>query len=131
MSRFKKSFFFHYILFWSSCNPVILYLELYSYYLPGTPYLLTYIVKWKLRDSRNNLPSNLTSAQQTPKHQPKHKLEKWFIISVDGVRPSVHTYVCTNQTKPIKELNYFSSYCFGWCLGVDHCTTQVLYAFKI
>ena len=37
----------------------------------------------------------------TPKHKPKHKLEKWFIISVDGVGPYVHT----KQNKPIKELN--------------------------
>ena len=29
------------------------------------------------------------------------------------------------KNKPIKELNHFSSQCFGWCLGVDHCTTQV------
>ena len=60
----------------------------------------------------------------TPKHKSKYKLEKWFIISGDGVRPSVHTYVRTNvrtyehtyvtyvrtkQNKPIKELNNFSS----------------------
>ena len=39
----------------------------------------------------------------TPKNKPKHKLEKWFIISSDdGVRPSV-------QNKTIKELNHFSS----------------------
>ena len=38
-------------------------------------------------------------------HKPKHKLEKWFIISGDGVRPSVRT----KQNKPIKELNHFSS----------------------
>ena len=41
---------------------------------------------------------------------PKHKLEKWFIISGDGVR----TYV---QNTPIKELNHFSSKCFGWYFG--------------
>ena len=41
----------------------------------------------------------------TPKHQPKHKLEKWFIISVDGVR-TYETYV---QNKSIKELRNFSS----------------------
>ena len=61
------------------------------------------------------------------KHNPKHKLEKWFIISGDGVRPSlqfIRTYV---QNTPIQELNHFSSKCFGWCLGLDHCTTtQVL-----
>ena len=28
-----------------------------------------------------------------PRHKPKHKLEKWFIISGDGVRPSVCLYV--------------------------------------
>ena len=33
--------------------------------------------------------------------QAQNKLEKWFIISGDGVR--------TKQNKPIKELNYFSS----------------------
>ena len=49
----------------------------------------------------------------------KHKLEKWFIISGEGVR----TYI-TKQTDQ-KELNQFSSLCFGWYLGVDHCTTQV------
>ena len=58
----------------------------------------------------------------TPKHKPKHKLEKWFIISGDGVRPSVRT----KQNKPIKELTPFPASAFGWCLGVDHCTTQVL-----
>ena len=42
----------------------------------------------------------------TPKHTPKHKLEKWFIISSDGVRPSVHMSVRTKQNKPIK--NHFS-----------------------
>ena len=42
----------------------------------------------------------------TPKHKTKHKLEKWFIISGNGVR----TYVCnvrtykTKQNKPIKPL---------------------------
>ena len=34
----------------------------------------------------------------TPKHQPKNKLEKWFIISGDGVRPSLYTYVRTKHT---------------------------------
>ena len=38
----------------------------------------------------------------TSKHKPKHKLEKWFIIFVDGVG----TYV---QNTSIKELNHFSS----------------------
>ena len=37
-----------------------------------------------------------------PKHKPKHKLEKWFIISGDGVR----TYV---QNTMIKEFNHFLS----------------------
>ena len=41
--------------------------------------------------------------------QTKHKLEKWFIISDDGVRPSVLPSVRTKQNKPIKELNHFSS----------------------
>ena len=40
---------------------------------------------------------------------PKHKLEKWFIISGDGVRPSLHKYVRTKQNKPIKMFNHFSS----------------------
>ena len=66
------------------------------------------------------------SCWSTPKHQPKHKLEKWLIISGDGIRPYLHTYVRTKQDKPIKELNHFLSWCFGGCLGVDHCTTQVL-----
>ena len=54
---------------------------------------------------------NKQSYWSTIKHKPKHKLEKWFIISGDGVRPSVHTYayVRTKQNKPIKELNHFSS----------------------
>ena len=29
----------------------------------------------------------------TSKHKPKYKLEKWFIISGNGVRPYVHTFV--------------------------------------
>ena len=44
---------------------------------------------------------------------------------------SVLTYVRTyvqNKTKQTDQrLNLFWSSCFGWCLGVDHCTTQVLY----
>ena len=31
-------------------------------------------------------------------HQPKHRLQKWFIISGDGVRPYIRTYVRTKQT---------------------------------
>ena len=49
-----------------------------------------------------------TSNWSTPKHKPKHKLEKWFIISGDGC-PSVRTYVYkTKQTdqrvKPLFKL---------------------------
>ena len=50
------------------------------------------------------------------KHKPKHKLEKWFIISGDGVHLSVRPalcpyvmYICTKQNKLIEELNHFSS----------------------
>ena len=42
----------------------------------------------------------------TSKHKPKHKLEKWFIISDDGVYPYICKYV---QNTPINELNHFSS----------------------
>ena len=38
-----------------------------------------------------------------PSTKPKHKLEKGFIISVDGVRPSVHTYVCNVRTYKTKQ----------------------------
>ena len=55
----------------------------------------------------------------TPKHKPKHKLEKWFIIFGDGVC----TYVQKNDQR-VKPL--FKLVCFSWCLDVDHCTTQVL-----
>ena len=50
-----------------------------------------------------------------PKHKPKHKLEKWFIISGDGVRPYIRTYVrvrtyVQNKTKQTDQrLNHFSS----------------------
>ena len=44
-----------------------------------------------------------------------------FLVSV---RPSVLTYVRTKTQ--IKELNHFSNFCLGWCLSVNHCTTQVL-----
>ena len=48
------------------------------------------------------------SKQYTYWSNPKHKLEKWFIISCDGVRPSVRTYVRTKQTdqrvKPLFKL---------------------------
>ena len=40
---------------------------------------------------------NSIQSLSPPKHQLKHKLEKWFIISGDGVRPHVHTYVHTDQ----------------------------------
>ena len=40
-----------------------------------------------------------------PKHKPKHKLEKWFIISGDGVRP----YISTKQNKPIKDKTTFQA----------------------
>ena len=32
---------------------------------------------------------NILFNSSTPKHNPKHKLEKWFIISGDGVRPYI------------------------------------------
>ena len=42
--------------------------------------------------------------------QTKHKLEKWFIISGDGVRPYICTYVRTYKTKQTDQrLNHFSS----------------------
>ena len=41
-----------------------------------------------------------------PKHKPKHKLEKWFIISGDGVRPYVRTYI---QNQPIKDETTFQA----------------------
>ena len=37
--------------------------------------------------------------------------------------------VRTKQNTPIKDLIHFSS--FGWCLGVDHCTTQVYKPFLL
>ena len=36
------------------------------------------------------------------------------------VMVSVRMYCTYIQITPIKELNHFSSWCFGWCLGVDH-----------
>ena len=39
-----------------------------------------------------------------------HKLEKWFIISGDSVRPSVRTYVTyVLQNTPIEEFNHFQA----------------------
>ena len=60
------------------------------------------------------MPNAYNACWTTPKHKPMYKLEKWFIISGDGVRPSVHTYAYvrtykTKQNKPIKQLNHFSS----------------------
>ena len=73
------------------------------------------------------LPLPVWHNWSTPKHKPKHRLAKWVIISGDSVRPYLHTYVCTYvQNTPFKEWNHFSSWCFGWNLDVDHCTTQVL-----
>ena len=43
--------------------------------------------QWSTRPAHN--PSLSWS---TPKHQPKHKLEKWFIISGDSVCPYIRTY---------------------------------------
>ena len=54
----------------------------------------------------------------TSTHKPK-----WLIIFVDGVDSSVRPSVKYALTK---ELNNFSSLWFGWCLDLDHCTTQVL-----
>ena len=45
----------------------------------------------------------------TPKHKPKHKLEKWFIIPGDGVCPTYVMYVPYVHNTPIKELRRFSS----------------------
>ena len=36
------------------------------------------------------------------KHKPKHKLVKWFIISGDGVRPSVRAYVCNVKDQRVE-----------------------------
>ena len=38
------------------------------------------------------------------KHKPKHKLEKWFIISGDGVRPSVRPYKTKQTDQRVKPL---------------------------
>ena len=45
-------------------------------------------------------------------------LEKWYIVLVDGVCP----YVIK-----VKDFDHFSSLCFGYCLSVDHYTTQSLW----
>ena len=45
----------------------------------------------------------------TPKHQPKHMLEKWFIISGNGVRPSVHRYKTKETDQRVKPL-------FNWLM---------------
>ena len=62
--------------------------------------------RWLIDDSYFKLHIFIIIVDPRPKDQPKHKLEKWFIISVDGVRPCIRKYV---QNTPIKELNHFSS----------------------
>ena len=46
-----------------------------------------------------------------PKHQPKHKLEKWFIISDDGVRTYLRTKHTDQRVKPFFKLVLW------WVLG--------------
>ena len=45
---------------------------------------------------------------------PKHKLEKWFIISGDGVRPSVRTYDVQNKTNRSKIKPLFKLVVDAW-----------------
>ena len=53
----------------------------------------------------------------TPKHQPKHKLDKWFNLDRFVL---FCTYVRMYGRTPSPEImNHFSSLCFGLCLGVD------------
>ena len=69
------------------------------------------------------LAENIPDEQRIdPRPSTSLKSGSLFLVMV-SVRPYIRTYGRTKQNKPIKELNHFSS----WCLGVGHCTTQVLY----
>ena len=63
-----------------------------------------------------------------PRPSTNHKLENWFIISGDGVRPLVrthiHTYVSTY--KRIDQRVNYTIFQASASLAVDHSTTHVL-----
>ena len=70
-------------------------------------------VAWCSKCDLSLLASKVHANRSTSKHKSKHKLEKWFIISGDGVRTSVRSKHTKHRVKQI------SSYCFGWCLSDD------------